>query len=153
ARVELMMENADGKPLPVGASTSLLHHDGAVSGVVAVFQDLSEVREMERLARRNQTLAEVGALAAVIAHELGNGLNPISGSVEILQRDLRPEGEHAVLMNLISRECTRLHRFVTDLLAYTRERDLVREPLPLDEHLGALCDELRRDPRRGAEVA
>jgi two-component system sensor histidine kinase PilS (NtrC family) len=153
ARVELLMSTAANRSLTVGASTNLLHHDGAVSGVVAVFQDLSEVREMERLARRNQTLAEVGSLAAVIAHELRNGLNPISGSVEILQRDLKPEGEHAVLMGLISRECTRLHRFVTDLLNYTRERDLVREPVSLDDHLGALCDELRRDARRGPDVA
>ena len=152
-RVELMMRGVSGRPLPVGASTNMLEHDGVVSGVVVVFQDLSEVREMERLARRNQTLAEVGALAAGIAHELRNGLNPISGSVELLQRDLTLDSEHAVLMDLISRECTRLHRFVTDLLTYTKERDLVKEPLSLDEHLGALCDDLRRDPRRGQEVA
>ena len=154
-RVELMMRTADGRALPVGVSTRLLSHEGTPSGVVAVFQDLSEVREMERRARRNQTLAEVGALAAGIAHELRNGLNPISGSVELLQRELKLEGENAVLMELIARECVRLHRFVTDLLAYTRERDLVKEPLGLDEHLAQLADELRRDPRRrpGVQVS
>jgi two-component system sensor histidine kinase PilS (NtrC family) len=153
ARVELMMRSVASRQLPVGASTNVLHHDGVMSGVVAVFQDLSEVREMERLARRNQTLAEVGALAAGIAHELRNGLNPISGSVEVLQRELKLEGEHAVLMDLIARESTRLHRFVTDLLSYTRERDLVPEPVNLDEHLATLCDDIRRDSRRGADVA
>jgi len=154
ARVELMMRTADGRALPVGVSTRLLTHEGDPSGVVAVFQDLSEVREMERRARRNQTLAEVGALAAGIAHELRNGLNPISGSVELLQRELKLEGENAVLMDLIARESHRLHRFVTDLLAYTRERDLVKEPIALDDHLNQLADELRRDPRRrpGVEV-
>ncbi|MEO5617593.1 MAG: ATP-binding protein, partial [Candidatus Eisenbacteria bacterium] len=152
ARVELMMRTADGRALPVGVSTRLLAHEETPSGVVAVFQDLSEVREMERRARRNQTLAEVGALAAGIAHELRNGLNPISGSVELLQRDLKLEGENAVLMDLIARECVRLHRFVTDLLAYTRERDLVKEPVGLDEHLSQLADELQRDPRRRPNV-
>jgi len=152
ARVELMVRTADGRPLPVGVSTRLLTHEGTTSGVVAVFQDLSEVREMERRARRNQTLAEVGALAAGIAHELRNGLNPISGSVELLQRELKLEGENAVLMDLIARETHRLHRFVTDLLAYTRERDLVKEPIGLDDHLSALADELQRDPRRRPEV-
>jgi len=44
------------------------------------------VREMERRARRNETLAELGALSAGIAHELRNGLKPISGSVECLAR-------------------------------------------------------------------
>jgi two-component system sensor histidine kinase PilS (NtrC family) len=147
ARVELMLRGANGRPLPLGLSTNILAHEEGMSGVVAVFQDLTEVREMERRVRRNETLAEVGALAAGIAHELRNGLNPISGSVECLQRELKLEGENAVLMQLIATESNRLNRFVTDLLSYSRERDLVPEPLPLDEHLAELADTVARDPR------
>lgn len=147
ARAEVLMQSASGRPLPVGVSTNLLTHEGEVTGVVAVFQDLTDVREMERRARRNETLAEVGALAAGIAHELRNGLNPISGSVECLQRELKLEGENAVLMQLIGTECTRLNRFVTDLLTYARERDLATESLDLDEQLGDLCEVVARDPR------
>ena len=151
-RAELTAHSVAGHELALGVTTNLLRHEGAVTGVVAVFQDLTEVRAMEQRARRNQTLAEVGALAAGIAHELRNGLNPISGSVEFLQRELKPEGESAVLMSLITRECGRLNRFVCDLLSYARERDLVLEPLDLDEHMDELKDGLRRDPRCGAEV-
>jgi len=147
ARAEIMVRNANGSPLPLGISTNLLMHDNAVTGVVAVFQDLTAVHEMERRVRRNETLAEVGALAAGIAHELRNGLNPISGSVECLQRELRLEGENAVLMELIATESARLNRFVTDLLTYSRERDLVLEPLPLDDRLAELCETVARDPR------
>jgi len=146
-RAELTAHSATGTELALGLTTNVLRHEGAVTGVVAVFQDLTEVRAMERRARRNQTLAEVGALAAGIAHELRNGLNPISGSVEFLQRELKPEGESAVLMGLITRECTRLNRFVSDLLCYARERDLVLEPLDLDDHMDELREGLRRDPR------
>jgi len=146
-RAELTAQSAAGHELVLGVTTNLLRHEGAVTGVVAVFQDLTEVRAMELRVRRNQTLAEVGALAAGIAHELRNGLNPISGSVEFLQRELKPEGESAVLMGLITRECARLNRFVSDLLSYARERDLVLEPLDLDEHMDELRDGLRRDPR------
>jgi signal transduction histidine kinase len=149
-RAELTAHSAAGQELALGVTTNLLRHEGAVTGVVAVFQDLTAVRAMELRARRNETLAEVGALAAGIAHELRNGLNPISGSVEFLQRELKPEGESAVLMSLISRECGRLNRFVSDLLSYARERELVLEPLDLDEHMDELRDGLRRDPRCGA---
>ena len=89
ARAELMMHAVNGRALPVGISTNVLVHEEKLTGVVAVFQDLTEVREMERRARRNETLAEVGALSARIAHELRNGLNPISGSVECLQREFK----------------------------------------------------------------
>lgn len=147
SRAELMLKTPSGRGLPLGISTNVLMHEGRLTGVVAVFQDLSEVREMERRARRNETLAEMGALAAKIAHELRNGLNPISGSAECLQRELKLDGENAVLMELISAECTRLNRFVTDLLNYSRERDLALETLDLDEHLAELCDFVARDPR------
>jgi len=147
ARVELMVRGGAGRPLPLGLSTNLLMHENDITGVVAVFQDLTEVREMERRVRRNETLAEVGALAAGIAHELRNGLNPISGSVECLQRELRLEGENAILMQLIATESNRLNRFVTDLLSYSKERDLALESLDLRDHLGELCDALARDPR------
>lgn len=147
ARVELLMRDAADRALPVGISTNLLMHEGMLRGVVAVFQDLTEVREMERRARRNQTLAEIGALAAGIAHELRNGLKPISGSVECLQRELKLEGENAVLMELIATESNRLNRFVTDLLSYSRERDLALEPVEINEHLGELCDLLILDTR------
>jgi signal transduction histidine kinase len=130
----------------------VLWHEDQLTGVVAVFQDLTEVREMERRARRNETLAEVGALAAGIAHELRNGLKPISGSVEVLQRELNLEGETADLMDLIARESARLNKFVTDLLSYSRERDLALEPVKLDDHLRELVSTLRHDPRRAPGV-
>ncbi len=152
SRAELLMQGPTGRQLPVGISTNVLMHDGGVTGVVAVFQDLTEVREMERRARRNETLAEVGALAAGVAHELRNGLKPISGSVEFLQRELRLEGESAELMDLIARESGRLNKFVSDLLTYSRDRDLALEPLDLGDQLREFVSTLRHDPRRGAQV-
>jgi two-component system, NtrC family, sensor histidine kinase PilS len=147
ARGELRIRTSGGRSLPVGFSTNLLTQEERMTGVVAVFQDLTEVRDMEERARRNQTLAEVGALAAGIAHELRNGLNPISGSVEYLQRELKLEGESAQLLDLISTECVRLNRFVTDLLTFARDREPVKELLALNEQLGELCDGLMHDPR------
>lgn len=154
ARVEVVVQGAAGRSLPLGVSTNVLTHAGEMTGVVAVFQDLTEVREMERRARRNETLAEVGALAAGIAHELRNGLKPIAGSVEYLQRELKLEGEEAQLMDLIARESARLNKFVSDLLSYSRERDLAAEPVVLAEQLRELVSTLQHDPRRapGVEV-
>jgi len=57
-------------------------------------------------------------------------------------------------MDLIARESARLNKFVTDLLSYSRERDLALEPVLLDDHLRELVSTLRHDPRRapGVEV-
>jgi two-component system sensor histidine kinase PilS (NtrC family) len=50
-------------------------------------------------------------------------------------------------MELIATESARLNRFVTDLLTYSRERELVLEPLVLDDRLSELCEGVARDPR------
>ncbi len=152
ARAELRVQGAMGRQLPIGVSTNVLMHEGGLTGVVAVFQDLTEVREMERRARRNETLAEVGALAAGIAHELRNGLKPIAGSVEYLQRELHLTGENAELMDLIAKESGRLNKFVSDLLTYSRERDLALEPVDLGDHLRDVVNVLVHDPRRAEGV-
>lgn len=55
-------------------------------------------------------------------------------------------------MDLIARESARLNKFVTDLLSYSRERDLALEPVGLGDHLGELVSVLRHDPRRAAGV-
>jgi signal transduction histidine kinase len=75
-------------------------------------------------------------------------LKPISGSVEFLQRELKLEGETADLMDLIARESGRLNKFVSDLLNYSRERDLALEPVALEPHLRELVQGLKMDPRR-----
>src|SRR5206468_208527 len=124
ARAEIIMRTESSRPLPLGISTNLLMHEGVLHGVVAVFQDLTDVREMERRARRNRTLAELGALSAGIAHELRNGLKPISGSVEVLQRELKTESENSVLMEPNEKEIRRPHRFVTHHHSYATYLDL-----------------------------
>jgi hypothetical protein len=80
-------------------------HEGRITGVVAVFQDLTEVRDGEPRAPQRDA-GRAGALSARIAHEPRNGLNPISGSVECSSA-LQLDGENAVLMDLIAAECTR----------------------------------------------
>ncbi len=147
SRAEIEVTGAGGGTLPLGLSLNLLTHEDAVTGVVTVFQDLTEVREMERRARRNQTLAELGALAAGIAHELRNGLTPIGGAAEFLQRELHPEGENAVMLDLVVRECGRLNHFVTDLLNLARDRDLTLGTHDVNAHLADLVGSLAHDPR------
>jgi len=127
-RYEVTVRVADGRAVPLGMSTSLLlGTSGERRGVIALFQDLSEVKDLEERIRRGETLAAIGELSAGIAHEIRNCLNPISGSVEVLQRELKVKGENARLLNLIVKESERLDNFIRELLDYARERPLKTE--------------------------
>jgi len=147
SRVEISISRQDGRRVPLGMSTSLLRDpDGRCRGVIGLFQDLSEVRTLEERIRRRETLAAIGELSAGIAHEIRNCLNPISGSVEVLQRELKVKGENARLLDLIVRESERLDNFIRELLDYARERPLKCETLELSSLLVDTVEIVRRHP-------
>jgi signal transduction histidine kinase len=114
--------------------------------VIAVFQDLSQVKDLEARIRHGETLAAIGELSAGIAHEIRNCLNPIAGSVEVLQRELKVSGENARLLELIVRESERLDSFIRELLDYARERPLHAETVEVGGLLRDAADVARRHP-------
>jgi two-component system sensor histidine kinase PilS (NtrC family) len=120
-RTELNLPRPDGRTIPIGLSTSVLRGaGGSPRGVIAVFQDLTEAKELEERVRSQDRLAAVGELSAGIAHEIRNPLAAISGSVEVLGRELNLEGENQRLMALIMRESARLNKILSDFLMYAR---------------------------------
>lgn len=92
------------------------------TGVVIIFQDLTEVRALEDTARRQDRLAAVGRMAAGIAHEIRNPLASISGSVQVLRAEANGDPAQIELMDIVLRESERLNRIITDYLIYARPR-------------------------------
>jgi two-component system sensor histidine kinase PilS (NtrC family) len=147
SRHEALVMCGDGRGVPLGLSTSLLRDIyGERRGVIAVFQDLSEVKHLEARIRHRETLAAIGELSAGIAHEIRNCLNPIAGSVEVLQRELKVTGENGRLLELIVRESERLDSFIRELLDYARERPLQPETVEIGSLLRDAADVARRHP-------
>ena len=118
-RHEFSVNTQSGRQVPLGISISLLKDgEGNKRGVIAVFQDLTEVRDMQERVRKADRLAAVGELSAGIAHEIRNPLASISGSIEMLYHDLELDGENKRLMELILNESDRLDRIISDFLEY-----------------------------------
>jgi two-component system sensor histidine kinase PilS (NtrC family) len=91
-----------------------------VSGSVYTFDDLTEVRRLEREVRIQDRLAAVGRLAAAIAHEIRNPLTSIAGSVSMLSGASEVTDEQRQLLQIVTRESERLNNIITDFLAYSR---------------------------------
>jgi PAS domain S-box-containing protein len=151
ARHEARVRIRGGRDVPLGISTSVLvDAEGGRRGVIGLFQDLSDVKALEDRIRRGETLAAIGELSAGIAHEIRNCLNPIAGSVEVLQRELHVTGENAKLLELIVRESERLDNFIRELLDYARERPLKTERADLAALTRETAEVARRHPSMGA---
>jgi len=120
-RREITVVTAEKCSIPLGLSTSILTDEsGGTRGLIAIFSDLTEAKILESKVRAADRLAAVGELSASIAHEIRNPLAAISGSVEVLNKELQLRGENERLMQLIVKESHRLSRILSEFLQYAR---------------------------------
>lgn len=146
-RFEMQLVRAGELPRPIGLSTSLLYGlRGGKTGLLATFQDLSDVRRMQERMRRADRLAAVGHLAAGMAHEIRNPLAAIANSVDMLRDELVVQGEQRHLMDLVVKESERLNRILDDFLEYARSRPLNSQVVPVREALEDVVTLMRRHP-------
>ncbi len=165
-RFDLTVERGD-RSLILGVSTSSLRdNQNQIIGRVLSFQDLTELREMERQYQRAERMAVIGRLAAGVAHEIRNPLASISGSIELLAPARSESDDDRRLMEIINREIERLNQMISDLLDYSNPQPrkliefdlavLVSETLQVfeqDRDFGDIEIALTEDsPREGLSV-
>jgi len=90
------------------------------AGYVWNFEDVTELRLLERQMRQKEQMAAIGAMSAGIAHEIRNPLASIAGSFNLLRSDLQLSSDQRQLVEIITRETERLNRTITGFLGYAR---------------------------------
>jgi two-component system sensor histidine kinase PilS (NtrC family) len=124
-------------------------------GRVYTFDDLTEIRRLEREVRMQDRLAAVGRLAAAIAHEIRNPLTSIAGSVSMLSGAAEMTGEQRQLLQIVTRESERLNNIITDFLAYSRGKQYRFDPvdlMPLLEDTLTLLENRMMSERTGIHI-
>lgn len=149
ARHELTLRDADGTRT-IGYSLSVLNRaDGTLGGRIVIFQDLSQWKKLqEELATRDR-MAAVGKLAAGLAHEIGNPLAAISGSVQMLSNNLSELPKESKLLDILLKESQRLDRTIKRFLKFARPA----EGSKVRFDIGALLEEHVELLRNSAEVS
>ena len=84
--------------------------------------NLRKTREQLRTAQKEliikERLAEAGRVSAILAHEIRNPLAAISGSVQVLRKDLVLESEQRELMDIVVRESERVSQSIDQFLDF-----------------------------------
>jgi len=119
-RLDYEFRRPDGRVIDIGLSIASLPLPDGTHGYLYTFQDVTEVKRMERTARMQQRLAAVGEMAAGIAHEIRNPLASMSGSMQMLRQELVLSGDQAQLMDIVLKESERLNQTIKSFLAYAR---------------------------------
>ncbi|MFO7784014.1 MAG: ATP-binding protein [Thermodesulfobacteriota bacterium] len=154
--VDIPYRHRDGRELFLRATVSPLSMPGGNAvGRILIFQDLTEIRRIEKEMQRVEGLAMVGELASGIAHEIRNPMASISGSIQVLKEgmDLKDDDVSGRLMDIVVREVNRLNHLVSNFLQYARPpktrfrrfelNKLILDSLDLFRYSGGETDKIR----------
>lgn len=150
-RNELELQTGGGERRTLGLSVAQLDDDR--TQILLVFQDLTELRQMEAELQRSDRLAALGSMAAQLAHEIRNPLAAMRGSGQLLFEDVRSTPQQRKLSGIVLRESDRLSTLVEDFLKFARPAQPHRTQVDLKKLAGDAIEMVRMDPlAKGVEL-
>jgi two-component system sensor histidine kinase PilS (NtrC family) len=145
--IDISFDRRDGTKLNLGFSQSMLKDpDGNEFGLILIFQDLTEFRQMQEQVRRMDRLAVAGELAAGIAHEIKNPLASLSGSIQMLRDELNFGPVQQRLMDITLREAERLNALVNEFLLFSRPEKTVDQSVEVNKVINDTLEMLKNSP-------
>lgn len=152
-RKEVEYHTPEGATRFLGISVSPLRTaQNQASGYVFNFQDLTELRRLEREVETKERMAAVGRLSAAIAHEIRQPLTAMTGALKELARFAPLEDDDKKLVQIVSRESQRLNQIIADFLDYSREKTYAFATLDIVAALEETLLLLERNVTPGAKV-
>ena len=146
---EVIARRKDGTTFPVHLSVGEMVTDGKRS-FTGILHDLSDRVALEHRLAEQKSLAKLGEMAAVVAHEVKNPIAGIRGALQVITSRMAPEQrDRAILLDIITR-LDALNRIVQDMLMFARPRALRKEPIPLGILLSDTAALIERDPGMSA---
>ena len=146
-RIDVDFERQDGTKLHLGFAHSVLRDPGGDEmGLILIFQDLTEFRQMQEQVRRMDRLAVAGELAAGIAHEIKNPLASLSGSIQMLRDEVEFGPMQQRLMDITMREAERLNALVNEFLLFSRPEKAVDQSVDVNEVIKNTLEMMKNSP-------
>jgi PAS domain S-box-containing protein len=122
---ETEIKASSGESIPVRFAGTTLHAKQKLMGTVAFFQDLREIKRLERDLVNSERLAAVGQTVAGMAHCIKNILHGFKGGSYLVDVGLERDNTDKLRngWEMIQRNITRTSDLVMDLLSYSKERE------------------------------
>jgi two-component system sensor histidine kinase PilS (NtrC family) len=146
-RRELVWRDSSGAEKFLGFSAAPLSRDGKTVGYVYNFQDLTQMKALEREVQLKDRMAAIGRMAAAIAHEIRNPLASIAGSVKLFSGMVNLPQDQERLIGIVLKESERLNGIITNFLLYAREKTFQFVPVNVVEILEDTLTLLQNHPR------
>ena len=126
---ETTITSRDDEYIPVRFSGTILQEKDKDMGTVAFFQDLREIKRLEKELVKSERLAAVGQTVAGLAHGIKNILHGLKGGSYLVDIGIKRDDTEKLVKgwDTIKRNIGRTSNLVMDLLSYSKERELEYE--------------------------
>lgn len=143
--LQLDASGRSGVPSHLGVSVSPLWDErGTLQGAICLCADLTVVVDLEERVRLQESLAQVGELAAGVAHEFRNGLSTIHGYSRLIPLD-RVHAEYRPFIESIREETVALREVIDKFLGFARPARLSVATISLRRVVERATDDLREE--------
>ena len=143
--IETTIISKDGQPIPVRFSGTVLQEKDEEMGTVAFFQDLREIKRLERELVQSERLAAIGQTIAGLAHGIKNILHGLKGGSYLVDIGINKNDTDKLKKGweMIKRNVGRTSNLVMDLLSYSKEREPEYEICRPNEIANEVCELLQ----------
>jgi PAS domain S-box-containing protein len=143
--LEVTRRRKDGSLVDIVFSAApILDVHGRPLGVLGVFADITQRKQLELQLRQAQKMDAIGQLAGGVAHDFNNLLTVIGGRSTLLLDKMRPDDPARKHVELIARTSERAAGLTRQLLAFSRKQVLELKPLDLNTLVAGVTPMLRR---------
>jgi PAS domain S-box-containing protein len=144
SREEYAYVTNDNRNIWLGITSSKLKNvSGEQIGLIFVFTDLTDIKQLQTQVELKQRLSQLGEMSAGIAHELRNSMSVISGYAKLLGRKVDNEGKPTV--HSIMTEIQHMNQIISELLSFARPTDLSMGRVHINELIGQIVGPASED--------
>ncbi|MFH2203551.1 MAG: PAS domain S-box protein [Elusimicrobiota bacterium] len=152
-RGRIVNRTKDGEEVPVLISITAVRNEADdIIGFVSNAVDLADQEELQRRLAQYESLAAVGSMAAVVAHEIRNPLGSIVAAASSISRADLPAEDKNTLLQVIREESKRLNDTLTQFLQYARPREQNLEVGDLNRAIDETLSMVRSAPEALGDV-
>jgi signal transduction histidine kinase len=131
----------DGSELPVEIGLNPIQTEKGLL-VLSSVVDITARRRLEDRLRQAQKMEAIGTLASGIAHDFNNLLRGIVGYAELVGQTVT-DAEARADLDQVLRAAQRGQQLVRRIMAFSRQRELLRTPMRLEKPIQDAIDLLR----------
>lgn len=139
-RGEMINRAKNGREIPLILTiTAVRGEKGEVVGYVSNAVDISDQVALRGRVAQSESMASLGEMAAVVAHEIRNPL----GSIVMAAKQLASGGisaeENQTIVRILKSESQRLNEVLSNFLSFSRPRPVTLEPTDLNAVAAEVC--------------